>query len=150
MLKKKFIELKEGDTLYMVKMNDCELEEGIKELTVDGIIRTTDMYSISIRTKEGKFFTTQPTMSSFVSVNNVNDEVNLTFEAIATTMAEVLDRSRTLVDDKTKLLSLIKRRVNDAETTLILADASLEVLEREAELEPSEPSLEEFASMALG
>ena len=137
MIKKKFIDLKEGDTLYMIKMDDCELEEGIKRMEVSGILRTTDMYSISIRTKEGKFF----------SVKNVNDEINLTFEVIATTKAEAISNARLLVDDKSKLFSIIKRRVNDAETSLILADASLDVLEKEKE---EEISLEEFASMALG
>jgi hypothetical protein len=146
MIKKKFIDLKEGDSLYKIKMTDCELGEGVEQLEVSGIIRTTDMYSISIRTKEGGFFTTQPSKTSYISVKNVNDEVNLSFDVISTTKAEAIDDARRLVDDKSKLLGLIKRRINDAETTLILADASLEVLEKEAELEPS---LEEFASMAL-
>lgn len=147
MIKKKFIDLKEGDSLYKIKMTDCELGEGVEQLEVSGIIRTTDMYSISVRTKEGGFFTTQPSKTCYISVKNVNDEVNLSFDVIATTKAEAIDEARRLVDDKSKLLGLIKRRINDAETTLILADASLEVLERETELEPS---LEEFASMALG
>ena len=146
MIKKKFIDLNEGDSLYKIKMTDCELGEGVEQLEVSGIIRTTDMYSISIRTKEGGFFTTQPSKTSYISVKNVNDEVNLSFDVISTTKAEAIDDARRLVDDKSKLLGLIKRRINDAETTLILADASLEVLEKEAELEPS---LEEFASMAL-
>lgn len=147
MIKKKFIDLKEGDTLYMIRMDDCELEEGIKRMEVSGILRTTDIYSISIRTKEGKFFTTAPTKTCYISVKNVNDEINLTFEVIATTKAEAISNARLLVDDKSKLFSIIKRRVNDAETSLILADASLDVLEKEKE---EEISLEEFASMALG
>ena len=44
------------------------------------------------------------------------------------------------------ILSLIKKRANESETGLLLAQAALDVVEEEQE----EVSLEEFASMALG
>ena len=45
---------------------------------------------------------------------------------------------------KLKMLGLIKRRLNEAETGLILADATLDQVDL-----TEEPSLEEFAEMAL-
>jgi hypothetical protein len=80
-----------------------------------------------------------------VSQENTQDEVNLTFNIYATTKAEAVEKAQELVERKIKILGLIKNRVNEAETGLILAETVLDMIDT-----TEEPSLEEFASMALG
>lgn len=149
MTKKKFIDLREGDTIYWISMTDSELNEAfgtsLKKLETSGLIRTTDMYSISVRTKGGTFFTTSPNNTFHINRINQQDEVNLSFEVYATTREEAIEEAQKLVAQRLKTLDIIKRRVNESETGLLLADAALDALSEEEE----EPSLEEFASMAL-
>ena len=149
MTKKKFIDLREGDTIYWISMTDSELNEAfgtsLKKLETSGLIRTTDMYSISVRTKGGTFFTTSPNNTFHINRINQQDEVDLSFEVYATTREEAIEEAQKLVAQRLKTLDIIKRRVNESETGLLLADAALDTLSEEEE----EPSLEEFASMAL-
>ena len=149
MTKKKFIDLREGDTIYWISMTDSELNEAfgtsLKKLETSGLIRTTDMYSISVRTKGGTFFTTSPNNTFHINRINQQDEVDLSFEVYATTREEAIEEAQKLVAQRLKTLDIIKRRVNESETGLLLADAALDALSEEEE----EPSLEEFASMAL-
>ena len=149
MTKKKFIDLKEGDTIYWISMTDSELNEAfgtsLKKLETSGLIRTTDMYSISVRTKGSTFFTTSPNNTFHINRINQQDEVDLSFEVYATTREEAIEEAQKLVAQRLKTLDIIKRRVNESETGLLLADAALDTLSEEEE----EPSLEEFASMAL-
>lgn len=149
MAKKKFIDLKEGDIIYHISMTDSELNEAfgtcLKKLEFAGMIRTTDMYSLSIRTKGGTFFTTRPNVTFYINRINQQDEVNLSFEVFATTREEAIEEAQKLVTERLRTLNIIKRRLNESETGLLLADTALDTLSTEEE----EPSLEEFASMAL-
>ena len=149
MKRKKLIELQEGDTIYCISMTECELNDNatgtcLRELQVNGCIRSTDGFSVSIRTIGGIFFTGKNNDTSVVSQENVQDEINLSFNVYATTKEEAVEKSQELVASKLRLLGLIKRRINEAETGLILADASFDAIDI-----TEEPSLEEFASMAL-
>jgi hypothetical protein len=147
---KKFIDLKMGDPIYWLSMEDSEFKEfngkSLKKLVFDNAIRTTDMYSMSIRTKGGTFFSVSPTADVYLSMANYNDEVNLSFDIYATTVEAAVEKAREVIYERMGTLSLIKKRVNESETGLLLAEASLDVIEEEED----EMSLEEFASMALG
>jgi len=147
---KKFIDLKMGDPIYWLSMEDSEFKESngksLKKLVFDNAIRTTDMYSMSIRTKGGTFFSVSPTSDVYLSMANYNDEVNLSFDIYATTVEAAVEKAREVIHERMGILSLIKKRVNESETGLLLAEASLDVIEEEED----EMSLEEFASMALG
>lgn len=150
MKKKNFIDLKMGDPIYCLSMEDSEFKEFngkcLKRLIFDNAIRTTDMYSMSIRTKGGTYFSVSPTSDVYLSILNQNDEVNLSFDIYATNIESAVDKAREVIAERMGILSLIKKRLNESETGLLLAEAALDVVEEEEE----EQSLEEFASMALG
>ena len=147
---KKFIDLKMGDTIYWLSMEESEFKEFngscVKRLTFDNAIRTTDMYSMSIRTKGGTYFSVSPTSDVYLSMENYNDEINLSFDIYATNIEAAMEKAREVIHKRMGTLSLIKKRANESETGLLLAQAALDVVEEEQE----EVSLEEFASMALG
>ena len=147
---KKFIDLKIGDPIYWLSMEDSEFKDFngscVKRLEFDNAIRTTDMYSMSIRTKGGAYFSVSPTSDVYLSVVNYNDEINLSFDIYATSIETAVEKAREIIHDRMNILSLIKKRANESETGLLLAQAALDVVEEEQD----EVSLEEFASMALG
>lgn len=147
---KKFIDLKMGDTIYWLSMEESEFKEFngscVKRLTFDNAIRTTDMYSMSIRTKGGTYFSVSPTSDVYLSMTSYNDEINLSFDIYATSIEAAVEKAREVIHERMDILSLIKKRANESETGLLLAQAALDVVEEEQE----EVSLEEFASMALG
>ena len=149
MKKRKFIDLKAGDTIYWLSMEDSTLKESdnscMKRIEFDDAICTEDMYSMSIRTKGGTYFSASPTSDVCISMQNYNDEVNLSFDIYATNMEAAIEKAREVIAERMKILPVIKRRVNESETGLLLAEAALDAIEEE-----NEPSLEEFASMALG
>lgn len=147
---KKFIDLKMGDTIYWLSMEESEFKEFsgscVKRLTFDNAIRTTDMYSMSIRTKGGTYLNVSPTSDVYLSMASYNDEINLSFDIYATNIEAAVEKAREVIHERMGILSLIKKRANESETGLLLAQAALDVVEEEQE----EVSLEEFASMALG
>jgi len=147
---KKFIDLKMGDPIYWLSMEESEFKEFngscVKRLTFDNAIRTTDMYSMSIRTKGGTYLSVSPTSDVYLSMTNYNDEINLSFNIYATNIEAAVEKAREVIHKRMGTLSLIKKRANESETGLLLAQAALDVVEEEQE----EVSLEEFASMALG
>ncbi len=149
MVKKKFIDLKEGDIVYWISMVDSEIQEAfdtcIKALKVSSIVRSTNVYSISVRTDGGTFFTAEPNKSVHVLRINQNDEIDLSFEVYATTKEEAVDKARDEIIGRIRELALIKRRANEAETGLLLAEATLDNVDLS-----EKTSAEEFASMALG
>ena len=146
---KKFIDLKMGDPIYWLSMEDSEFKESdgscVKRLEFDNAIRTADMYSMSIRTKGGTYFTVSPTSDVYLSMANYNDEINLSFDVYATNIEAAVEKAREVIHERTNVLSLIKKRANESETGLLLAQAALDVVEEQQD----EVSLEEFASMAL-
>ena len=148
MTKKKFANIREGDTIYWISMKDSELNETsgtcLKELEVSGIIRSTNVFMLSIRTKGGTFFTTSSEKTVHVQLNNEQDEINLSFDVYATTKEEAVDKALEEINRKENLLGLIKKRLNESETGLLLANTTLSTIDTE-----EEPSLEEFAAMAL-
>lgn len=151
MTKKKFTQLNKGDTIYRISMTDSELWEVkgscITELEVENIMRSTEgapIYKISIRTLGGSYITVHPNVSSHIILKDQNDEINLSFDAYATTKEEVVEEAQKAISDKMRIIGIIKRRANESETALILADASLDNTDTK-----EEQSLEEFASMAL-
>ena len=151
MERKKFTKLQEGDPLYRVSMSDSELWEVrgdcITELRVSKVLRTTEgppIYKLTIKTEGGSLITVHPSDSSHTVIKDINDEVNLSFDIYATTKEGVVEEAQKVISDKLRLIGIIKRRVNESETALILADAALEAADKS-----EEPSLEEFASMAL-
>ena len=147
---KKFIDLKIGDPIYWLSMEESEFNDFngscIKRLEFDNAIRTTDMYSMSIRTKGGTYFSVSPTSDVYLSMANHNDEINLSFNIYATTIEAAVEKAREIIHERMGILSLIKKRANESETGLLLAQAALDVVEEQQD----EVSLEEFASMALG
>ncbi len=149
MVKKKFIDLKEDDTVYWISMVDSEIQEAfgtsLKTLKVSGLVRSTNMYTISVRTKGGTFFTVEPNKSAHVLRINQKDEVDLSFEVYATTKEEAVEKAREEILGRLRELVIIKKRVNESETGLLLAEATLDNVDTS-----EETSLEEFASMALG
>jgi hypothetical protein len=147
---KNFINLKMGDTIYWLSMEDSEFNESdgscIKKLIFDNAIRTADMFSMSIRTKNNTYFSVNPTTDVCLLMTNYNDEINLSFDIYATSVEAAVNKAREVIHDRNNVLSLIKKRVNESETGLLLAQASLDMVEEQQD----EVSLEEFASMALG
>lgn len=147
---KKFIDLKMGDTIYWMSMEESEFKEFngscIKRLEFDNAIRTADMYSMSIRTKGGTYLSVSPTSDVYLSMANYNDEINLSFDIYTTSIEAAVEKAREIIHERMGILSLIKKRANESETGLLLAQAALDVVEEEQD----EVSLEEFASMALG
>ena len=147
MKKKKLIDLREGDIVYWISMVECELNNivsAVRELQVSGTIRSTDGFSVSVRTVGGTFFTGKNDDTCVTAQDNVQDEINLSFDVYATTKEEAVEKAQEFIASKLKILGLIKRRLNEAETGLILADATLDQVDL-----TEEPSLEEFAEMAL-
>ena len=151
MERKTFTKLQEGDHIYRVSMSDSELWEVrgscITELKVEKIMRTTEgapIYKISLKTEGGTLITVHPNDSSHTVMKDINDEVNLSFDVYSTTKELAVEAAQKAISDKLRIISIIKRRVNESETALILADAALEAADKS-----EEPSLEEFASMAL-
>ena len=147
MKKKKLIDLREGDTVYWISMVECELNDivsVVRELQVSGTIRSTDGFSVSVRTFGGTFFSGKNDDTCVTTQDNVQDEINLSFDVYATTKEEAVEKAQEFIARKLRMLGLIKRRLNEAETGLILADATLDQVDL-----TEEPSLEEFAEMAL-
>lgn len=147
MKKKKLIDLREGDTVYWISMVECEINDivsVVRELQVSGTIRSTDGFNVSVRTFGGTFFTGKNDDTCVTTQDNVQDEINLSFDVYATTKEEAVEKAQGFIASKLRLLGLIKRRLNEAETGLILADATLDQVDL-----TEEPSLEEFAEMAL-
>lgn len=147
MKKKKLIDLREGDTVYWISMVECELNDMVsivRELQVNSTIRSTDGFNVSVRTVGGTFFAGRNDDTCVTTQDNVQDEINLSFDVYATTKEEAVEKAQEFIASKLRLLGLIKRRLNEAETGLILADATLDQVDL-----TEEPSLEEFASMAL-
>lgn len=147
MKKKKLIDLREGDTIYWISMVECELNDivsVVRELQVSGTIRSTDGFSVSVRTFGGTFFSGKNDDTCVTTQDNVQDEINLSFDVYATTKEEAVEKAQEFIARKLRMLGLIKRRLNEAETGLILADATLDQVDL-----TEEPSLEEFAEMAL-
>lgn len=147
MKKKKLIDLREGDTIYWISMVECELNDivsVVRELQVSGTIRSTDGFSVSVRTFGGTFFSGKNDDTCVTTQDNVQDEINLSFDVYATTKEEAVEKAQEFIASKLRMLGLIKRRLNEAETGLILADATLDQVDL-----TEEPSLEEFAEMAL-
>lgn len=147
MKKKKLIDLREGDTVYWISMVECEINDivsVVRELQVSGTIRSTDGFNVSVRTFGGTFFSGKNDDTCITTQDNVQDEINLSFDVYATTKEEAVEKAQEFIARKLKLLGLIKRRLNEAETGLILADAMLDQVDL-----TEEPSLEEFAEMAL-
>lgn len=147
MKKKKLIDLREGDTVYWISMVECEINDivsVVRELQVSGTIRSTDGFNVSVRTFGGTFFSGKNDDTCVTTQDNVQDEINLSFDVYATTKEEAVEKAQEFIARKLKLLGLIKRRLNEAETGLILADAMLDQVDL-----TEEPSLEEFAEMAL-
>ena len=147
---KKFIELKEGDIIYAISLHESEMIEsfgsGLRKLEIDSIIRTTDMFRIQVRTKGGTSFTVNPNVNTHIVRKDENDEVNLTFDVYATSKDNAIEEAQREIASRLRTLALIKRRVGESETGLLLADAALDAISQEED----EPTLEEFASMALG
>lgn len=147
MKKKKLIDLREGDTIYWISMVECELNDivsVVRELQVSGTIRSTDGFNVSVRTFGGTFFSGKNDDTCVTTQDNVQDEINLSFDVYATTKEEAVEKAQEFITRKLRMLGLIKRRLNEAETGLILADATLDQVDL-----TEEPSLEEFAEMAL-
>lgn len=147
MKKKKLIDLREGDTVYWISMVECEINDvvsTVRELQVSGIVRSIDGFNVSVRTVGGTFFTGKNDNTCVTTQDNVQDEINLSFDVYATTKEEAVEKAQEFITSKLRLLALIKRRLNEAETGLILADAMLDQVDL-----TEEPSLEEFAEMAL-
>lgn len=147
MKKKTLIELREGDTVYWISMVECELNDivsVVRELQVNGIIRSTDGFNVSVRTVGGTFFSGKNGETCVTTQDNVQDEINLSFDVYATTKEEAVEKAQEFISMKLRMLGLIKRRISEAETGLILADATLDQVDL-----TEEPSLEEFAEMAL-
>lgn len=147
MKKKKLIDLREGDTVYWISMVECELNDivsVVRELQVSGTIRSTDGFSVSVRTFGGTFFSGKNDDTCVTTQDNVQDEINLSFDVYATTKEEAVEKAQEFIARKLRMLGLIKRRLSEAETGLILADATLDQVDL-----TEEPSLEEFAEMAL-
>lgn len=147
MKKKKLIDLREGDTIYWISMVECELNDivsVVRELQVSGTIRSTDGFNVSVRTFGGTFFSGKNDDTCVTTQDNVQDEINLSFDVYATTKEEAVEKAQEFIARKLRMLGLIKRRLNEAETGLILADATLDQVDL-----TEEPSLEEFAEMAL-
>lgn len=148
-MKKKIIDLEKGDVIYHISMDESELDEKggtcLKRLTVENVIKSVSINSISVRASGNSFFTTDPENTVYVKRNNYQDEIDLSFDIYATTKEEAVEQAQKLVTERLRTLTLIRKRIGESETGLMIADASLEVVDIE-----EEPSLEEFASMALG
>ena len=148
-MKKKIIDLEKGDVIYHISMDESELDEKggtcLKRLTVENVIKSVSINSISVRASGNSFFTTDPENTVYVKRNNYQNEIDLSFDIYATTKEEAVEQAQKLVTERLRTLTLIRKRIGESETGLMIADASLEVVDIE-----EEPSLEEFASMALG
>ena len=147
-MKKKIIDLEKGDVIYHISMDESELDEKggtcLKRLTVENVVKSFSINSVSVRTNGNNFFTTDPENTVYVKRIDYQDEINLSFEIYATTKEEAVEQAQKLVTERLRTLTLIKKRIGESETGLMVADASLEIVDIE-----EEPSLEEFASMAL-
>ena len=148
-MKKKIVDLKEGDVIYHISMGDSELNEKngtcMQELTVENIVKSFSINSTSVRASGNTFFTTDPENSVYIKRIDYQDEIDLSFEIYATTKEEAVEEAQKLVLGRLRTLDLIKKRINESETGLMIAEASLNFVDT-----TEEQSLEEFASMALG
>lgn len=145
---KNFISLKEGDKLYCISMIDSDIQEiknhCMQEKTVTGIIRTADMSRIMIRLQGGDAIYTNTDSSYHVRNTKPEDEINLSFDIYSTSKETCVEEAQRLVYEKLKVLDIIRKRVSESETGLLLAGSALELIDtKEEEL------TEEFASMAL-
>ena len=86
------------------------------------------------------------TISAPKSLNALNSNILKELDDFLSGMdkKEAVEKAQEFISMKLKMLGLIKRRISEAETGLILADATLDQVDL-----TEEPSLEEFAEMAL-
>jgi hypothetical protein len=116
----------------------------MQEKTVTGIIRTADMSRIMIRFQGGDAIYTNTDSSYHVRNTKPEDEINLSFDIYSTSKETCVEEAQRLVYEKLKVLDIIRKRVSESETGLLLAGSALELIDtKEEEL------TEEFASMAL-
>ena len=116
----------------------------MQEKTVTGIIRTADIGRIMIRFQGGDAIYTNTDSSYHVRNTKLEDEINLSFDIYSTSKETCVEEAQRLVYEKLKNLEIIRKRVSESETGLLLADAALELIDT-----TEEELTEEFASMAL-
>ena len=114
-MKKKIIDLEKGDVIYHISMDESELDEKngtcMQELTVENIVKSFNINSISIRASGNTFFTTDPENSVYIKRIDYHNEIDLSFEIYATTKEEAVEEAQKLVIGRLKTLELIKKSI---------------------------------------
>lgn len=145
---KKFSELKRDDTIYCVSMSSSDVDEVygscLRELRVKDVSRVEESLSKLIVLAGTFVFTTSADLSSFTRITDLDDEVDLSFEAFATTKELAVEEAMKTIQQRLNNLELIKKRLNESETGLVLATAALEAVDTTEQI-----TEKEFAEMAL-
>ena len=149
--RKYFKDVREGDTLYRISMSESMLDEDGDSGLQRFIVKSTEgnaygTVMITGKMEDGGISTFSPRSesTSHVIKERENDEINLSFIVYASTKEEAVEEATRLIYEKKRILSIIRNRISECETGLLLAEASLDAVDID-----EEPSLEEFASMAL-
>lgn len=149
--RKYFKDVREGDTLYCISMSESMLDEDGDSCLQRFIVKSTEgnaygTVMITGKMEDGgiKTFSPRSESTSHVIKERENDEINLSFIVYASTKEEAVEEATRLIYEKKRILSIIRNRISECETGLLFAEASLDAVDID-----EEPSLEEFASMAL-
>ena len=149
-MEKKLIELKEGDKLYCIGVIESDIQEinshCMQEKTITRVIRTIDMLRVVLVLDDNTTIQSTINATLYVDYLKPNDEINLSFKVYSTSKEKCVEEAQRLIYERLKTLDIIKRRVRESETGLLLADAALELIDTKEE----EELTEELASMALG